>query len=230
MPLGRLESGAQMDYSKAKALIKLSRLHFLPPGLILYTLGVLLASVQGSTLDLGKFALGYLIFLPAHVATHISNDYFDRFGDKYAEQTGLSGGSEILVSNPELAPLAIRIAVALMLLSVGMAVLFTLIFSYPIWFLLFAIGAALLAWFYTAPPVKLAYRGLSEASTAVAVGFVMPATGYFAMSGTIDAWFALLSVPFILYGLLFIISVEMPDVDADRMAGKVRSRPQQVVL
>ncbi len=203
------------------AFLRLARPHFLPPGLILYTLGTLLATVQGFYFDISKFLLGYLIFFFAHVATHLSNDYFDRAGDSFAEQTGLSGGSGILVSRPELAPLTLRVAIGLMAMSIGTAVVFTIVFSCPLWFLFFAIGAALLAWFYTAPPIKLAYRGLSEASTAVAVGFIMPATGYFAMAGTIDAWFAVLCLPFVLYGLLFIISVEMPDMEADRIAKKL---------
>jgi 1,4-dihydroxy-2-naphthoate octaprenyltransferase len=210
-----------MRNDKTRALIRLARPHFLPPGFILYTLGALLASVRGFQLDLGKFLLGYSIFLFAHISTHFGNDYFDRVGDRNAEQTGLSGGSGILVSRPELAPLALRIAVGLMVLSMATAVIFTFVFSYSLWFLLFAIFAAMLAWFYTAPPLRLAYRGLSEVSTAVAVGFVMPATGYFVISGRIDAWFALFSLPFLLYGLYFILSVEMPDVDSDRASRKM---------
>jgi len=210
-----------MKNDLASALVRLARPHFLPPGFILYTLGALLASVQGFSFDLGKFFLGYSIFLFAHISTHFGNDYFDRVGDRYAEQTGLSGGSGILVNRPELAPLALRIAVGLMALSIATAIAFTFVFSYSVWFLLFAIFAAMLAWFYAAPPLRLAYRGLSEVSTALAVGFVMPATGYFVISGRIDAWFVLLSLPLVLYGLYFIISVEMPDVEADRKSGKI---------
>jgi 1,4-dihydroxy-2-naphthoate octaprenyltransferase len=36
----------------------------------------------------------------------------------------------------------------------------------------------LVGWFYSAPPLRLAYRGLGEFSTAATVGFLVPAMGY----------------------------------------------------
>jgi len=40
------------------------------------------------------------------------------------------------------------------------------------------------------------------------------------MSGTIDLWFVILSLPIICYGLYFIMTVEMPDIDSDRASGR----------
>ena len=210
-----------MDRAKGGQIIHLARPHFLIPGVLLYTLGAVLASANGAPFYLGMFLFGYAIFFFAHLSVSFSNDYFDRESDRMAEQTSLSGGSGVLVQHPELAPTALRIAVLLLLLSVLTAMAFTWYYSFPLWFLLYAVLGGLMGWFYTAPPLKLAYRGLGEASTAIASGFIMPGMGYLVMSGTIDLWFAILSLPLMCYGLYFILTVEMPDVDFDRLAGKM---------
>ena len=209
------------DITTVRHLFRLARLHFLVPGMLLYTLGAFLAISNGAKSDPGLFFRGYAIFFFAHLSVHFSNDYFDREADKAAQRTSVSGGSGVLVDHPEMAPLALTIAICLLALSMVVAVAFTLIYSYSVWFLIFAGFGGLIGWFYTAPPLKLAYRGFGEASTAMATGFIMPGMGYFVMSGTIDLWFVVLSLPLICYGLLFIISVELPDVEADEQGGRV---------
>jgi 1,4-dihydroxy-2-naphthoate polyprenyltransferase len=205
---------------KAWKVLKLARLHFLLSGIILYTIGALLAWANGFSITWDKFLFGYLIFFLAHLSLHFSNDYFDRESDAKSKPTALSGGTGVLVSNPELAPFALRMALALLLGSGVAAAAFTLYYGYGPAFLIFAILAALLGWFYTAPPLKFAYRGLGEISTMIAVGLVMPGMGYYVISGTIDTWFLLLSLPLFCYGLFFILTVEMPDMEVDSITGK----------
>jgi 1,4-dihydroxy-2-naphthoate octaprenyltransferase len=205
---------------KARDIVKLARFHFLVPGILLYILGAMLATVQGYELTWDKFFFGYAIFGLAHLSVSFSNDYFDREGDSGSEPTALSGGSGVLVQHPELAPLALRMALVLLLASGVLAVAFTLHYDYPWTFLVFALMGGWLGWFYTAPPVKFAYRGLGEVSTAIAAGLVMPGMGYFVISGALDAWFLALTLPLVCYGLFFILTVEMPDVEVDAVAGK----------
>jgi 1,4-dihydroxy-2-naphthoate octaprenyltransferase len=206
--------------SKAKKVLKLGRLNFLLAGFLLYTTGAIFAFAIGFALTWDKFLFGYLIFFLAHLSLHYSNDYFDRKSDAESKPTAFSGGSGILVSDPELAPLAIRLAVALLIGSWVVAVAFTFYFDYGLAFLAFSILASLLAWFYTAPPLKFAYRGLGEVSTMFALGLVMPGMGYYVISGTIDAWFLVLSIPLYCYGLFFILTVETPDMEVDATTGK----------
>ena len=77
-----------------------------------------------------------------------------------------------------------------------------------------------MGWFYTAPPLKLAYRGLGELSTILAVGFLMPGMGYFVASGTIRPLFQAFILPLSCYGLFFITTVELPDVESDTIGQK----------
>lgn len=204
-----------------RAIIRLSRAHFLIPGIMLYILGATLATARGWDFDLSKFLLGYAIFGAAHLSVSFSNDYFDRMGDRSSDRTLLSGGSGVLQEHPELESFALAMAVVLILLSIVLGLLFVLLFSYPWWFLLFIVLGNLTGWFYAAPPLRLSYRGWGEVSTAVAAGFLMPGIGYIVLSGTIDAWFLLITIPLLCYGLFFILSVELPDVENDRKAGKV---------
>lgn len=207
--------------SRAALVIRLARLHFLVPGLMLYIFGHALAFSRGTPFGLDKFLFGYLMFGLAHLSVSFSNDYFDAESDRNSQRSVLSGGSGVLVAHPELRPLAYRLALGLLVASVVTAAAFVLVYGYTLIFFGFAAVGALLGWFYSAPPAKLSYRGLGEVSTAFGAGFIMPGMGYFVATGTLDAWFLVLTAPLVCYGFFFILTVEMPDVESDRVAGKV---------
>jgi 1,4-dihydroxy-2-naphthoate octaprenyltransferase len=209
-----------MDLEDVKLILKLARFRFLIPGLLIYTLGALLAVINGAMLDPIKFLFGYAIFGTAHLSVSFSNDYFDREADKIANQTPFSGGSGVLVEHPELSRFAVRFAVFLIIISIAIAILFDLVYSYGTFFLALVVFGSLLGWFYTAPPLKLAYRGLGEVSTILATGLIMPTMGYYVMGGAIDAVILALSFPLMCYALFFILTVELPDVEVDRLSGK----------
>jgi 1,4-dihydroxy-2-naphthoate polyprenyltransferase len=214
-------TNSKEHFAKVILLFRLPRPYFLIPGVLLFTLGALLAIANGAAIEPGLFIFGYAIFFFAHLSVPFSNDYFDQEADKAAQRTSVSGGSGVLIEHPEMAPLALMMAILLIALSVATAMAFTWYYSYPLSFLAYAVLGGLLGWFYTAPPLRLAYRGLGEATTALASGFIMPGMGYFVISGTIDMWFVIFSFPIICYGLYFILTVEMPDIESDRSAGKV---------
>ena len=77
-----------------------------------------------------------------------------------------------------------------------------------------------IGWFYSAPPVRLSSRGLGEAATATAIGLLIPGMGYLAIAGSLDLTFLLAALPLLLYGVAFILSVEIPDREADALSGK----------
>ena len=207
--------GFGMELSYLKLILRLARLQFLIPGFMLYLMGYLLALLSGIDYDFTKFAFGYLIFGTAHLSVSFSNDYFDREADRNSIKTAFSGGSKVLVEHPQLEGLALRIALSLLLASVVANVFFTFIYGYSFWFFIFSLVGGLLGWFYTAPPLKLAYRGLGELATMIAVGLLMPGMGYFVASGSISPLFQTFILPLGCYGLFFIITVELPDVESD---------------
>lgn len=166
-----------------------------------------------------KFIIGFAIIFLSTWSVHYHNDYFDYKADQHVTPTPISGGSGILVEHPEWRNKAILMAVTLTGSAIVLSAIFSVIFSYPSTFILYVIAANLLAWVYAAPPLKLSYRGLGEFGNT-AIGFLFPGLGYFAMIGTINLPFVLFSIPILLLQLLFTMSVEIPDMEADRLGGK----------
>ena len=187
---------------------------------LVFLLGTLFAVISGATFDVYRFIFGYAIVFTAVLAVSYSNNYFDTNTDKYSTQTAFSGGSKILVEHPELLRLAKWIAAGLFVLSIILGFLFMVVFSYPITFPILVILSNILGWVYTAPPIKLVYRGLGELSTMIAAGFIIPGMGCFVVMGKIDASFVVLAIPFLMYGFAFSINFEIPDINADLRGNK----------
>ena len=201
-------------------LLQVARPQFLIAGLALFLFGACWAMLLGAPFSLSRLLLGYLVLLPAHLSISYSNDYFDLAVDKLGKPSFFSGGSGVLADHGELRNPVKWVAVALILCSLALGILFQAVYSYPIWFLGFVVVGNLLGWFYTAPPLRLAYRGLGEPSIALAVGFLIPGMGYLVTRGYLDGDGLLFTIPLTLYGLAFILAVEIPDEEVDRLGNK----------
>ena len=198
--------------------LRVIRPHIVVGGLLGYSLGALLALVRGGRLDPVALALGYLVVLFGDLSTHFSNDYYDVDLDRGARRKAL-GSSYALVEHPEARPLAGAVAVALTAASLLAAASLVLLGSHPSLLAIVAV-TNLLGWLYSAPPVHLNARCLGEATIALGTGFVIPAVGYIVARGAIDWAFLSLSAPLVLYGLVLSLSLELPDLEADREGGR----------
>jgi 1,4-dihydroxy-2-naphthoate octaprenyltransferase len=209
-----------MDLRELAAFIRMGRVPLLFGGFLYYLLGALTAAIAGYPLSVMRILLGYAILGPAHLSVHFSNDYFDIDGDRKGKPTPVSGGSGVLVGRPELRPRARTIALLLIAVSfvVGIWAYFTVLPT-PFLLMLLLTGNGI-GWFYSAPPVRLSSRGLGEAATATAIGLLIPGMGYLAIAGSLDLTFLLAALPLLLYGVTFILSVEIPDREADALSGK----------
>jgi 1,4-dihydroxy-2-naphthoate octaprenyltransferase len=209
-----------MDSRELAAFIRMGRLPLLLGGFLYYLLGALTAAIAGYPLSVMRILLGYAILGPAHLSVHFSNDYFDIDGDRKGKPTPVSGGSGVLAGRPELRPRAKTIALLLIAVSfvVGIWAYFTVLPT-PYLPALLVLGNGT-GWFYSAPPVRLSSRGLGEAATATAIGLLIPGMGYLAIAGSLDLTFLLAALPLLLYGVTFILSVEIPDREADALSGK----------
>ncbi len=201
-------------------ILKLGRFFFVLGGFFLFSVGAMFSVLTGAEMDIGKFLFGYLILFLGHLSVSYSNDYFDYDADKLGKKTKVSGGSGILQIDPSLKQISKLIAISLILISILLGIFFTMYYNYTWLFLSYVIFGNLLGWFYTAPPIKFAYRGLGEISTMAAIGFVVPGMGYYIMKGLIDINFFIFSIPLLIYGAFFILSVELPDMETDSISGK----------
>ena len=201
-------------------LLRVGRPQFLISGLTLFVLGALLAVRLGAPFSLPRLILGYLVILPAQLSVNYSNDYFDVAVDRPGNATPFSGGSGVLLEQPELRKPVLWIAVALIGCSLVIGLVFLLNYRFPYWMFGFVLIGNLLGWVYSAPPFRLSARGLGEPAFAFIGGFLVPGMGYLVMKGKLDLAGAFILIPLLLYGLASILSVEIPDVEADRLGDK----------
>jgi 1,4-dihydroxy-2-naphthoate octaprenyltransferase len=201
-------------------LLRVGRPQYLISGLTLFVLGALLGVRLGAPFSLPRLTLGYLVILLAQLSVHYSNDYFDVAFDRPGGATPLSGGSGVLLEHPELKKPVIWIAVALIGSSLVTGLIFLLNYRYPYWMFGFVLIGNLLGWVYSAPPFRLASRGLGEPAFTFIGGFLIPGMGYLVMKGKLDLAGTFILIPLLLYGLASILSVEIPDMDVDLLGDK----------
>jgi 1,4-dihydroxy-2-naphthoate polyprenyltransferase len=201
-------------------LIKTARLQFIVGCLVIFVLGGMLAVINGAAFDLVRLLLGALVVLPAQLAVNLSNDYYDVDSDKRGGSTLISGGAGVLLEHPELRRTVIRVAAGAVVFSLGMGLVFLFLYHYPAWMYGLVILGNLLGWTYSAPPVRLVQRGWGEIPFLFITGILVPAMGYLVVKGTLDGGFYPFILPLIFYGLIFVLSVEFPDVEDDLEADK----------
>ncbi len=134
------------------------------------------------------------------------------------ERTPFSGGKRVIVDG--LLTRSQTAAVAVVFYGLGaVAGVAIALLREPSVLWLGLVGAAL-AFFYHAPPVKLAYRGLGELAVAISYGPVIACGTYLVQRGRLDPEVALASVPLGVAIMAFLFVNEIPDRRADELARK----------
>jgi 1,4-dihydroxy-2-naphthoate octaprenyltransferase len=184
---------------------KATRARTLPVMLAPVLIGSVLAWQEGTPFHWGLFALALAGSLAAHLGANVVNDVFD-FGegaDQAAQQIMPEGktiatGSQALLSG-QLSLRAYRgLAIALfafaLLCGIGLS------FFRP-WALAFGVVGFCLAFFYVAPPLRLAYlgRGLGELDILIAFGILPLVGSYYIQTGYVTLNALLASLPIGLY-------------------------------
>jgi 1,4-dihydroxy-2-naphthoate octaprenyltransferase len=208
-----------MDFATVKDILKLTR-WFASIAFVWYFVGAFFALLIGAMFDAGKLILGYCIVLPGVMVGTLTNSYYDVAVDKHSTATPVSGGTKVLSDRPELMKTIRNLIVFLFSLSLVLGLVFTIVFSFPVTFFAFIVVADFLAWAYTAPPLRLVYRGFGELWTMIMGGFVIGGFGYFVVKETIDLTYLLFSIPIMLMMFAFAFYVEIPDRDADLQGHK----------
>jgi 1,4-dihydroxy-2-naphthoate octaprenyltransferase len=198
---------------KLGALIRLGRPLFLGGGFILFALGSIIA---GHSINVSRYIVGQCAVTAFQLMTHYANDYFDYEADQANKTpTKWSGGSRVLPAG-EL-PRHVALVAALVLAVLGLIATAALASK-----LLVAI--VVLAWLYSAPPVRLCARGLGELDTAIVVTVLVPLLGFTLQGGdaTQEAtkMLALTIAPLAMLQFAMLLAIEFPDAAGDAMTGK----------
>jgi 1,4-dihydroxy-2-naphthoate octaprenyltransferase len=208
--------------SLAWLTLRATRLPFLSATFIPVGIGIAVAAAQGY-FDVLSAVLTLVGAAAVHLGLNVANDVFDtQLGadDRNINPTQFSGGSRViqygLVSRRGMATIsAVMYAVALL---VGVVLLVT---HYSPALLVIGVLGILLSFFYTAPPLKLVYRGLGELTTAIGFGPLMLVGAYVVQTnGLLTAEPFVASIPIALLVMLILYVNEVPDRDGDARAGK----------
>ena len=182
---------------------------------MLYALGAAIAAAAGHAIDWQRYALGQAAVTAFQLMTHYGNEYFDLEADRAnATPTRWSGGSRVLVGGELPARVALIAAVAF---AIAGAVFAAIVGEYVTCAAIFV-----LAWEYSAPPLRLCARGLGELTTAAVVTVLVPWLAFSIQStdGAGARWLALSIVPLALLQFAMLVAIEFPDAEGDARTGK----------
>lgn len=213
--------------NKAQLFATVTRARTLPVMIVPVVLGAVLAWQQGSSFSWGLFALTFVGALAAHLGANLINDIFDfDQGTDQAAQEFMSSGTTITTGSPLLlnGQLTLKTYRWLAVGCFALALLCGIILSiFRPWVLLFAILGFLLAFFYVAPPLRLAYigRGLGEVDIFFAFGFLPLVGAFYVQSGMVSNVAMLVSIPVGLYTMAVLYFHHFLHWRGDEKAGKV---------
>lgn len=169
-----------------------------------------------------RFLLVIIGTLLVQGGLNLANDYFDNLSgnDELTKPTPVSGGSRVIqegLLKPE-TMILVSIICFLGATLIGLYLNFTLKGNF---ILIFGIIGMILAFFYSAPPLKIGYRsGLGELSCAIGIGPIIILGAYYVQTETFSLPALLVSLPLgILIGLVLLIN-EFPDYEADQQVHK----------
>lgn len=201
--------------------LRLGRPLFLLGGVVLHLLGVAIALYDGAALDIAVLLCAQVAVTAVQLMTHYSNDYFDLAADKAnLTPTRWSGGSGILPAGLIAPSLALVTAVGAGLLGLGAALWLALALPTGFLTLPLLLLALLLAWGYSAPPLRLHSTGLGEIAGGVLVSGLTPLVGYYLQTGRLAALPFLAVIPLVLLQFIMLVLIEFPDARGDEAVGK----------
>ncbi|MFQ5613028.1 MAG: prenyltransferase [Anaerolineae bacterium] len=201
--------------------IRLGRPHFLVGGFLLHGLGVAMALYEGAQLKLPALLWGQVAITAIQWMTQYSNEYFDLAVDRANRTpTRWSGGSRVLAEG--LLPPVVALVTATILAAVALtaALVLALVLKSGGLALPLLVLALLLAWGYSAPPLRLHSRGLGELTTAVLVTGMTPLVGYYLQANRLALLPFLAVLPLCCLQFAMLLMIEFPDAAGDAAGGK----------
>jgi 1,4-dihydroxy-2-naphthoate octaprenyltransferase len=168
------------------------------------------------------FILALLAIMALHAGANMANDYFDHLsGNDWANRnpTPFSGGSRF-IQQGVLSPKAILLAALLALTTGSIIGLIIVLLTQSLFILVVGLIGLLGGFFYTAPPLRLGYRGIGEFVIAILFGLLPVYASYHLQARTIDI---LPLLPACIVGLLIFLVIlvnEFADFKADAAVNK----------
>ncbi len=204
----------------------ITRAPFLTVTFVAVLLGALLAPwlVEGTNLDIPLLLLTLLGASLAHLGVNTANDYFDWKSNVDNLNTDyvipFSGGSR-MIQLGVISPQGV-LRTSLLLFGLAAVVGAYLAATVGIWpqVAVLAVAGGAIGFVYTAPPIRLAARGLGETGITLAFGPLLVAGTTLVQTGTIEPLALLAGIPTGLLTVLIVWVNQFPDITGDAAGGK----------
>ena len=186
-------------------------------------LGVLLIRYHHPELRIDYFT-SFLILIGSllyHLSADMTNEYYDHVNGNDALvdlKTPFNGGTGILEQGL-IAPKRV-LRMSYIFFALGAIISLWIAYRTNVWVLLFSIFGLVSCWGYTAPPLKLCYRGFGELIIFLNNGLMIIGAIYMAFVGTLTWQLVLPSCMLGFLGMAIIVMNEIPDINADRKVDK----------
>jgi 1,4-dihydroxy-2-naphthoate octaprenyltransferase len=173
------------------------------------------------------FAFSWLRFVEAlvgvlllHAGADLTNEYFDYLADsKNPRRGGLAGGSGALPDGLLSPGFVLRALIICYVAAAAIGIHLNMMLPGNTVLIIGALGL-LGGFFYTAPPLRLSYRGLGEVALGPCFG-VLPVLGaYYAQAGELGWRVVMAGLPSTFAVALILWVNEIVDYEPDREAGK----------
>ena len=190
----------------------LSRPLFLVGGVLVYALGAGIARYLGTPIDWGLYVLGQIFVTTMQLSATYLNEYFDSPADRdNPNRTPFSGGSGA-VGEGKLSRETVMWA-SLTTLTILASLTVVLINVAPVSPLLISIVvlAFLGSFFYSVPPVRLAYTGYGELTTSILVANLVPIFAFVLQYQELHRLLVMSTFPLTSLHLAMMIVFEFPD-------------------
>ena len=203
-------------------LLEELRAPFFTASIVPVILGAAVAWSYTGHFEIFPFLLTLVAGVCLHAGTNVANDYFDhRSGNDEINVDFVrpfTGGSR-LIQKGLLSPRTVLTEAVVLFAIGGLIGLYLTVTRGPAILVLGIIGA-FCGFFYTAPPVNLAARGIGELVVGINFGILMTLGSYYVQVRQFSqgAFLASLPVAILIADVLYIN--EFPDLAADRAVGK----------
>ena len=211
--------------SKKPNIFQMARAPFLSSIVSPLIAGTLLAISINNSVNVLGFLFVLIMGIGLHVATNVYNDIYDTIQgtDKInVHRNEFSGGSGILLDHPDMMPNMYNLARAGLIIALIGTVALMFVVDKSLWLHLWGLYllSAFFSKFYTAAPIKVAYRGWGEISVwfafgpmAILVAAVSQSIGFHPIILTAMPATGISTLSILLLG-------QMIDLDADKATGK----------
>lgn len=208
------------DYKGLRRWARVTRAPFLQASVIPVLVAGALA-FKNEEFELFPFAIALLAIIMVHLGVNTANDYYDhvlKADELNIRPTPFSGGSRVIQEKLE-EPGTVLLTAIISFLS-GMMLGGYLIYLRGLPLLYIGLAGIIFGFFYSAPPLKLVYRGVGELTVFILLGPLAVLGGYLSVAGKFSQEALPASIPVGIWVMLILLANEFPDAEFDKRAGK----------